>query len=64
MGPARGAQELARNAPTLFYQHAERFLGSAWPALTDAKPHIREDAAKVLRCPPPVRGHDRAGGRS
>lgn len=40
--------ELAKAAPTLFYQHVTRFLRCIWVALTDSHVSIRESGVKAL----------------
>jgi len=41
-------RELAENAPTLFYPQISFFFAHIWTALSDAKVHIRESAARAL----------------
>jgi FKBP12-rapamycin complex-associated protein len=42
-------RELALNAPTFFYQHAQAFLDNITNAIRDPKPAIREGAVEALR---------------
>lgn len=39
-------QELAENAPTLFFVHTSEFFDKVFPVLRDSKPIIRETAAR------------------